>query len=112
MIANNRVPHGHATQQYRRSEAGTYHAHYDPDSSAGIEVTLVHALADVMNVDVTEVEFTLSDVIDPDALDRIFDPISDTDAPPAHLAFDANGYRVTVYSTGEIVITPPPGHAE
>jgi hypothetical protein len=87
-----------------------YHTHHDPASSAKISTTVIHALADVMEVDVTETGFALYDSVDPDALDQIFSPRGD-DSPraPGHVAFTVEGYRVTVYSTGEIVITPPAG---
>lgn len=90
------------------SRAANYYTYHDPDDSATFSATVVHALADVIGVDVTEVEFSLYDVIDPDALDRLFNRSADgTQAPPSHLAFSVRGYRVTVYSDGEIVITPP-----
>lgn len=83
-----------------------HYSYHDPDGSATFSATVVHALADVMSADVTDVEFTLYDVIDPDALDRLFARSTD-DAPPSHLAFTVENYQVTVYSDGEIVITPP-----
>jgi hypothetical protein len=62
-----------------------------------------------MGEDITDTGFKLYDSIDPDALDRIFSSDGeDASNTPSHLAFTVNGYQVTVYSTGEIVITPPP----
>jgi hypothetical protein len=61
-----------------------------------------------MGDNVTDVGFSLYDSVDPDALDRIF---SETTAgkprSTGHVAFTVDGYQVTVYSTGDIVITPP-----
>jgi hypothetical protein len=89
-------------------QPNTYYAKHDPDGSADLTTTVAHALADVMGVDVSGTEFSLYDSVDPDALDRIFAPKADgTPRPPGHVAFGVNGYRVTVYSTGEIAITPP-----
>ena len=86
----------------------TYYAHHDPNGAADLTTTIVHALADVMGDDVTGTEFSLYDSVDPDALDRIFAPKRDgTPRPPGHVAFSVEGYRVTVYSSGEIAITPP-----
>lgn len=86
----------------------TYYVYHDPTGSADLTATIVHALADLMGGDVTGTEFSLYDSVDPDALDRIFAPRADgTARPPGHVAFSVEGYRVTVYSDGEIAITPP-----
>ena len=90
------------------SQPNTYHAHHDPSSPAKLSTTVVHALAEVMETDVTDTGFSLYDSVDPDALDSIFSLKSDgTPRSPGHLAFTVQGYRVTVYSDGHIVITPP-----
>jgi len=61
-----------------------------------------------MGVDVTDSGFSLYDSIDPDALDQLFRPKpDDTPRSLGHVAFLVQGYQTTVYSTGEIVITPP-----
>lgn len=86
----------------------THYGHHDVDGSARLSTTVVHELAHVMDVDVTDTGFTLSESVDPDALDRLFKPRPDgTPRPPGHIAFQVRGYRVTVYSSGDIVITPP-----
>ena len=93
-----------------RPQRNEYHVQHDPDGVADLTTTVVHALSDVMGRDVTDAGFVLYDCIDPDALDRIFDPLADDESgPAAHLAFVVEGYQVTVYSTGQIVITPPSG---
>ena len=85
-----------------------FYAFHDPDSPAKLSTTVVHALADAMSRDVTDIGFSLYDSVDPDALDQIFDPKTDgTLRPPGHIAFTVQGYRITVYSWGPIVITPP-----
>jgi len=91
-----------------RQDSRDYHAYHDPDSTARLSTTVVHALADVMGSDVTDIGFNLSDSIDPDALDRIFSMGDDGDrGATGHLAFTVDGYQVTVYDTGQIVITLP-----
>lgn len=82
-----------------------YYAHHDPDGQARLSTTLVHALADVMGIDVTETGFVLAEEIDPDALDLLFSSASG--GTGAHVAFAVDDYRVTVYGDGTIVITPP-----
>ncbi|QLG29671.1 hypothetical protein HUG10_18865 (plasmid) [Halorarum halophilum] len=92
----------------RTRQPNTYYVHHDPTGSADLTTTIVHALADVMGEDVTGTEFPLYDSVDPDALDRLFAPKTDgTPRPPGHVAFSVQDYRVTVYSSGEIAITPP-----
>lgn len=95
-------------KEQRSPQPSTYHAYHDPRSPAKLSTTIVHALADVMDLDVTDTGFSLYDSVDPDALDQLFVPKSDgTPRPPGHVAFSVQGYRITVYSEGHIVITPP-----
>jgi len=89
------------------TQSNDTHAYHSPDDVANLHTTLVHTLADVAGTDVTDIERSLYERIDPDALDRIFDDGGDGTHPPSHLAFTVIGYRVTVYSTGDIVVTPP-----
>lgn len=110
MNNNVRTPHGREAEYPPASDSAEYHVHHDPEGSANLSTTVVHALADVMGVDVTDGGYTLYQSIDPDALDGIFAPTVDgTPRPPGHVAFTVDGYRVTVYSSGRIVITPPAG---
>ncbi|WP_424020018.1 HalOD1 output domain-containing protein (plasmid) [Halorientalis pallida] len=99
-------PLSHGTQPYV--------VHHDFDGPAELTTTLAHAIADVTGFEVTETGFTLSDYVDPDALDRLFAPKSDgTPRTNGHLAFTIWNCQVTVYSTGQIVVTrtqPQPGH--
>jgi hypothetical protein len=96
------------TSQVEQSPQGHYFATHDPDAPSKLSTTLIHALADVMGSDVSETGFVLYDNIDPEALDRIFASKSDGESNrTGHLAFSVKQYRVTVYSDGEIVITPP-----
>ena len=95
---------------YRQSpRTNDFHAFHDPDSAARLSTTVAHALADVMGTDVTSTEFSLYDCVDPDALDQLFSPLVDgRPRSSGHVAFNVLGYRVTVYSSGHIVLTPPP----
>jgi hypothetical protein len=106
MHHNTRTPHERQTQ--RGSSSPEYYAYHDPTSPAKLSTTLAHALADVMRSDITDAGIAISNCVAPDALDRLF---SQSDGGHAttqgHIAFSATGYRVTVYSSGHIVITPP-----
>lgn len=103
--AHTPTPQRAGTQQTLPANCYAYH---DPDRSARLSTTVVHALADAMGGDVTETEFSLYDAVDPDALDRLFAPQGDgTERAPGHVAFRVMGHEVTVYHNGHIVITPP-----
>jgi hypothetical protein len=82
-----------------------YHVSHDPSGPAKLSTTVSHALADARGTNVTDSRAALSESVDPESLDRIFR--NNRSRPPGHVAFTVDGYRVTVYGTGEIVITPP-----
>ena len=103
-----RSPRGPEGGTVQTSKSRDYYAYHDADDPAKLSTTVVHALADVMGIDVTDTGFVLYDSVDPEALDRIFAPTDEgTPRAPGHVAFTVSGYRVTVYSNGQIVITPP-----
>lgn len=97
---------GDGTVEPGPTEDRDFYAYHDPAGDARLSTTLVHALADVMGVDVTETGFVLAEQIDPEALDTLFSPPAG-EGTTGHVAFSIDGYRVTVYSDGTIVITPP-----
>lgn len=85
----------------------TYTVQHDFDSTATVTTTVVHALSDVIGVDVTDAEFALTDYVDPESLNRLFAPKSDgTRRSSGHVSFPIMGYQTTVYSTGQITIRP------
>ena len=95
-------------EQYQTQQFQPYEFNHEFGGSAKLTTTLVHALSDVAGVDVTDAEFTLSDYVDPEALDNLFKP-KDDDSPRlgGHLSFTAWGCQVTVYSDGRITVVPP-----
>lgn len=102
-----RVVHN-APQQYQSRETRNYFVQHDFDGSAELTTTLAHAISDVTGIDVTDTGFTLADHVDPEALDRLFEPRDDgTPRTNGHLSFTIWGYQVTVYSNGQIAIVPP-----
>lgn len=85
-----------------------YYVTHEFGGATKLSTTLVHALADVADVDVTQAEFRLADYVDPDALDRLFEPAGDATAElDGHLTFTVWGNQVTIYHDGHIVIAPP-----
>ena len=94
--------------QYDQSN-DRYVIRYDPDGSATLLSTIVHALTGIVEVDVSQGEFSLYDSVDPDALERIFARKGDgSPRTGGHVAFTALEREVYVYATGEIYVYPPP----
>lgn len=92
--------------------AQPYCVQHDFDGPAELTTTLAHAISNVTGADVTDAGFTLNDYVDPDALDRLFRPKADgTPRGSGRVSFDVWGNEVTVHSSGQIVITPPPQQA-
>lgn len=92
-------------RQYSRR---VYRARHDPDGPANLSTTVVHALAECMDVDVTDGSFSLYDAVDPDALDALFRPTGDgTPRRGGMLVFYVDEYCVSIYGDGEIIIEPP-----
>jgi hypothetical protein len=98
-----------ATQQRAQAgSTGTYYVKHDFGGSAELTTTLAHAISDVTGVDVTDTGFTLNDHVDPEALDRLFQPRDDGSARVnGQFSLSIWGYQVTVYSDGQIAIVPP-----
>gem|GEM_PF-320012 len=97
-----------AQRRTQVGDAGTYYVKHDFGGSAELTTTLAHAISDVTGIDVTDTGFTLNDHVDPEALDRLFQPKDDgTARVDGHLSFTIWGYQVTVYSDGQIAIVPP-----
>jgi hypothetical protein len=96
-------------KQYTRQETSTYYAQHDFDGPAKLSSTLIHAIAEVANADMTDTESTLFQHVDPDALNELFAPPGrDASATNGHLRLDIWGYDVTIYANGQIIIAPPP----
>jgi hypothetical protein len=104
---NGRIPETTDRATPTESDQPNYVTTHDPDGPSKRSTTVIHALADVMGADVSETSFRLYDSVDPDALDRIFASTDGNTAVGGHVAFTVEGYRVTVYEDGRIVITPP-----
>lgn len=85
-----------------------YTVQHEFDGTASVTATLAHALADVSGTDVTDVELTLEEYVDTDALDRLFaPPLGHTSEMTSSLTVNVQGYQTTLSSTGLITITPP-----
>jgi len=78
---------------------------YYETSDIELSVTVVHAVLEVTGKDPTDVN--LNDVIQPDALNRIFSPKHDgTPRDGGRVEFDFAGCHVTVCGDGEVRVAP------
>lgn len=108
MYRNGQRAKQHPSQQYQSQGVQNYYVQHDFDGPAELSTTLAHAISDVTGIDVTDTGFTLNDHVNPEALDRLFEPKEDgTPRTNGHLSFTVWGYQVTVYSNGQIAIVPP-----
>jgi hypothetical protein len=85
-------------------EAGVYRANHEWNVGQPISTTVVYALAAALGVDPLDLD-PLYRFIDPDALDALFRPPSLFQGRNAvSVAFEVNGYAVTVDDTGRITV--------
>jgi hypothetical protein len=84
-----------------RGDDGVRMFHAD-DPETGLATDVVLAVAEISESDPTELP-PLSDVIDADALDRLFGPDHSGDGSD-RVSFNYHGYRVTVCRDGEIML--------
>lgn len=71
-----------------------------------ISDTVVTTVAAATGVDPLELD-PLYTVVDPDALDRIFQPSIGSPPTDLELRFSMAGCQVTVHADGEVAVTPP-----
>lgn len=71
---------------------------HDPGESLSVAVCL--SVAEAEGVDPVELDLPLSDVIDPDALDRLFLEES------GQVSFEYHDYEVTVSGDGSVTLDP------
>lgn len=80
---------------------------HDVASERDLSVTVVMAVASVVETDPLDLHERLDDVVDPDALDDIFRPQADgTRRAGGCVSFVLHGHDVTVWSDGTIVVQP------
>lgn len=103
------VPTASETSEIQYDRANDrYVFQYDADGTATLTTAVVHAIASIADVDVSQGEFSLYDSVDPDALERIFAPKADGEKRAGgHVAFTALEHEVYVYANGDIVVYPP-----
>lgn len=74
--------------------------------TASISDEVVLAVAEATDTDPTELE-PLYDVVDPDALDQLFQPhLNGTQRIGGRVIFSMDGCEVTIHANGDVVATP------
>ena len=83
-----------------------YWVTHDFDGPATLSTTLVHAVSEATNTDVSNAEETLSHQVDLQAIDYLFRPVKN-ESPRAHghLSISVWGHDVTIYGDGRILIS-------
>lgn len=88
-------------------EDGTYFTSYRPrHEDVGLEIVL--ALEEITGRDTTDLP-KLADYIDPEALDRLFDPCREKGSQGGSVHFTIEKYVVSIHSDGKILITSRDG---
>ncbi|WP_458209060.1 HalOD1 output domain-containing protein [Haladaptatus sp. NG-SE-30] len=78
---------------------------HDGSDNARLSLRVVNAIAEHEQTNPTEVRPILYDIIDPDALDTLFED-TNTGHPRAqgHVSFEYGPHEVVVYSNGEVEV--------
>lgn len=76
-------------------------------SDERISTTVVAAVADAEGVPPTDVNPPLYRVVDPDALNRLFETKWDSSEDGPHVSFTYSGYEVTIRGAGDVVVRSP-----
>jgi hypothetical protein len=88
---------------------------YEPSPSESLSEGVVAAVAAASNCDplATDDLDPLATVLDPDALDSIFETVgSDTNPTAARVTFRYHGHEVTVERGGRITVVPASGDSD
>lgn len=87
-----------------------YQFYHDMESGGSLSTTIVSALLEIEDVEVSDLGFALEDYVDTDALDSLFAPKMDgTSREGTRIEFTVPGYDITVDSEGHISITEHEG---
>ena len=70
-----------------------------------VSIAIVDAVADMEDTTVAQIEPPLYDVVDPDALDRLFEPTDRSQRITGHVRFEYGDYDVSVSSAGLVRIS-------
>ena len=88
-------------------DVDVYHVQHELGTDRSLSTTVTMAVADVAGVEPSDIPEQLYDVIDPEALDALFEP-KDSGAPRrgGRLTFSLYGHHVTVRGNGSVTVQP------
>lgn len=94
-----------ATNQLMTAEtaAGEHRTRHDFEGERRLSTSVVQAVATALATDPLSLDERLYDVLDPDALDRLFATDGRSDGPQS-LSFELAGCAVTVHGDGRIAV--------
>ncbi|WP_435155217.1 DUF7504 family protein [Haladaptatus sp. DFWS20] len=88
-------------------DRGVHRVQHDLSGPQSLSTTVTVAVADVAGVEPAEIPEQLYDVIDPEALDKLFKPRDDgKQRRGGRLSFSLYGHHVTVRGDGSITVQP------
>ncbi|WP_266078605.1 DUF7504 family protein [Haladaptatus caseinilyticus] len=88
-------------------DRGVHRVRHDLSGPQSLSTTVTVAVADVAGVEPAEIPEQLYDVIDPEALDKLFKPRDDgTPRRGGRLSFSLYGHHVTIRGDGSITVQP------
>lgn len=78
---------------------------FDVEGDRSTSEVVVYTVAEVSDEEPTSLR-PLGEIIDPDALDTIFERPPTRQTGGAHISFEYEGYEVTVFSHGRLTLSP------
>lgn len=83
----------------------THHVTVESDTEVPLSVIIVQAIATITQSDPLQLE-PLTEYIDPEALERLYNPDQYTSLGQPVVSFSYAGYQITVESPTEVTISP------
>ncbi|SFG52406.1 hypothetical protein SAMN04488063_2303 [Halopelagius inordinatus] len=77
-------------------------------SDEHLATTVVYALSEALDRNPNDLPVELNQVVDPDALERVFEERGETPRGPGRLVFEIADCEVTVTSSGRVTVVPIP----
>jgi len=94
--------HEHATHDARPKRIER--ASYDPAGTESLVVTVADAVARAKGIEAEDLGHRVFDAVDPDALERLFEPTSESTLE-AKVTFRLDEFTVVVRNTGDVLVT-------
>ncbi|WP_340101282.1 HalOD1 output domain-containing protein [Salinibaculum salinum] len=89
----------------RSENSGLVQASHDFSGAESLSVTIMEAVACAQGTEIENLDQQLFDVVDPDALDRLFRP-TDTTTYEAEVRFVIDDSAVVIRNTGDVFVRP------